>query len=153
MPIRTIREALRFIERHGIVLESARSKVPDLAREIAGEEIRGSWWSHPLANEIYLLLEKVRDSEDVLVCRLVDGKVTFVHRRLWPAIVCLADRFDPVRIAAIHEEHTTSGKHRAIAIDFPKWVPAETMKLAVNLTRESAESVLAGVLPAGKNGG
>ena len=148
MPIRTIREAMRFVERHGIVLESARGKVPNLAREIAGEEIRGSWWSHPLANEIYMLLEKVRDSEDVLVCRLVDGKVTFVHRRLWPALVCLADQLDRARIAAIHEEHTPSGKHRAFAIEFPKWVPSETLKLAGNLPQEAAENALAPILSA-----
>ena len=27
-------------------------------------------------------------SGDVLVCKLVSGKVTFVHRRVWPALAC-----------------------------------------------------------------
>jgi hypothetical protein len=148
MPIKTLREALRFVERHGIVLESARGKVPNLAHEIAGEPIRGSWWSHPKANEIYMLLEKVRASEYVLVCRLVDGKVTFMHRKLWPALVRLATRFDQTRLAAVHEEHTTSGAHRAIAIDFPNWVPAETLKMAQTLKPTDAEKDLAAILPA-----
>lgn len=148
MAIKTLREALRFVEGHGIVLESARGKVPNLAQEIAGEPIRGSWWAHPKGNDIYMLLEKVRDSGDVLVCRLVDGKVTFVHRRLWPALVRLAPRFDKKRLAAVHEEHTATGTHRAIAFDFPKWVPAETRKLALDFKLEDAEKALAAVLPA-----
>ena len=148
MAIHTLREALRFVKHHGIVLESARGKVPNLAQQIAGESIRGSWWSHPKANEIYVLLEKVRDSKSVLVCRLVDGKVTFVHQRLWPALVRLAERFDPARLAAVHEEHTASGAHRAITIDFPKWVPAETFKLARKISMQAAAADLAAIVAA-----
>ena len=41
-------DALAFVERHGIVLESARhAAIPSLAEAIAGEPIRGSWWAHP----------------------------------------------------------------------------------------------------------
>lgn len=58
-----------------------------LAERIAGEPISGSWWGHPAGKEIYRVataLEEARD--EVLVAKLVDGKVTFVHRALWPAL-------------------------------------------------------------------
>jgi hypothetical protein len=37
------KEAIAFVKRHGIVLESARGPVPSLAEAVAGEPIRGSW--------------------------------------------------------------------------------------------------------------
>src|SRR6267378_3690441 len=38
------KEALAFVERHGIVLQAARGPLPNLAETIAGRAIRGSWW-------------------------------------------------------------------------------------------------------------
>src|SRR5205814_8572249 len=40
------KEALAFVERHGIVLQAARGPLPNLAEAIAGGTIRGSWWGH-----------------------------------------------------------------------------------------------------------
>src|SRR5262245_49314944 len=76
----TAREALAFVRKHGIVLQAARGPVPSLAEFVAGGRIRGSWWGHPKGQEIFRLSEAVADSRDVLVCKLVDGKVTYVHR-------------------------------------------------------------------------
>jgi hypothetical protein len=76
------RRALGFVRKHGIVLMAARGPVPSLAEAIAGGPIRGSWWSHPKARQMYRAFEAVRGSGRVLVCRLIGGKVTFVHRRL-----------------------------------------------------------------------
>jgi len=83
----TPQAALAFVEKHGVVLVSARSAVPPLVEAIAGAPIRGSWWAHPKGREIFRILQAVSDSPDVLVCRLVDGKLSLVHRRLWPALV------------------------------------------------------------------
>ena len=64
-------EALRFVERHGLVLESARhARVPSLAEAIAGKPIRGSWWSHPKGKAIFAATRAVREAPDVLVCRV-----------------------------------------------------------------------------------
>jgi hypothetical protein len=78
----TRRQAIAFVRKHGVVLESARGRVPSLAEAVAGGPIKGSWRSHPKSHKIFALTQIVRDSNDVLVCRVVDGKVTFVHRRL-----------------------------------------------------------------------
>src|SRR3989442_15991096 len=80
-------QALAFIREHGVVLEAARGPVPSLAEVIAGEPVRGSWWSHPKSHQIFAVTRAVRESDDVLVCRLIRGKVTFVHRRLCAALV------------------------------------------------------------------
>jgi hypothetical protein len=69
----TPRQALAFVRKHGVVLEAARGPVPSLAEEIAGEPMRGSWWSHPRSQEIFTVTRALRDSGDVLGCRAVEG--------------------------------------------------------------------------------
>jgi hypothetical protein len=54
---------------------------------------------------------------------LVGGKLTLVHKRLWPALVRMADRFPRKSLAGVHQEHTASGKHVNTVAPFPKWVP------------------------------
>jgi hypothetical protein len=135
-------DAIAFVERHGVVLASARGPVPRLTEAIVGGAVSGSWWSHPEGKRIFAILGTVADSKDVLVCRLVDGKVTFVHRRLWPALVRLANRFEPGRVSQVHEEHTASGRHVAREVPFPDWVPAQIAKRASALSEEDALEAL-----------
>lgn len=136
------RQALGFVKRHGVVLASARGRVPTLTHAITGGPIRGSWWSHPKSHAIFRLLNTVHDSRDVLVCRLVDGKVTFIHRRLWPALVRLAGGFPKDRLAAIREVHTAQGRHAIVKTPFPRWVPAAVMKRARGLGEAEACAAL-----------
>jgi hypothetical protein len=43
-----IMDPLAWVREQGVVLQSARGPVPNLAEQIAGEPIRGSWWAtHP----------------------------------------------------------------------------------------------------------
>ena len=103
----------------GMLLESAHGPIPNVAELVAGEPIRGSWWSHPSSHAIFDALNVLADSPDVVRTRLVNGKVTLIHRRLWPALVRLADRLPVERLAALHEEHTASGAHRTGEQPFP----------------------------------
>ena len=130
--------AVRFVEEHGVVLESSHGSVPSLVEASAGEAIRGSWWGHPKGREIFRATRAVRDSADVLVCRLLAGKVTYIHRRLWPALVRLADEIGPRRLDAIREEHTKSGGHKIVTIAFPRWVPTEVKQAAEKLSEAEA---------------
>jgi hypothetical protein len=139
----TPKQGLAFVRRHGIVLQAARGPVRSLAEAIAGGPIRGSWWGHPKGHDIYRVADAISESNDVLVCRLIEGKVTFVHRRLWPALVKLAARFPKGRLAKIWEEHTETGAHRAKSLAFPKWVPAEVLREADALSPADAEALLA----------
>jgi hypothetical protein len=143
----TPREAVAFVERHGVVLQAARGPVPNLAEAITGEAIRGSWWAHAKAREILRAARAVSGSPDVLVCKLVDGKVTYVHRRLWPALIKLASRFGKERIARVWDEHTKSGAHVSRQMVFPDWVPCDVIQEAEKLSTSEAEQVLSRVLP------
>src|SRR6266850_2354112 len=137
------KQALAWVKKWGLAVESARASVPNLAQEVAGEPLRGSWWAHPKGGEIFLLSRAIRRSPDVLVCRLVDGKITYVHRRMWPALVSLAARFSRQRLAALKEVHTAAGKHKLLVTPFPDWVPAEVLQAAQRLTGKKAASQLA----------
>jgi hypothetical protein len=138
----TVIDALTFVRTHGVVLESARGPVPSLAHVIAGERIRGSWWSHPKGTEIFALTRAVRESPDVLVCRLVDGKVTYVHRRLWPALVRVCSQFPSGRLAQISERHTASGRHVVEQIAFSDWVSSDLAMQAARLEEKAALEAL-----------
>lgn len=137
------KQALAFVREHGAVLEAARGPLPSLAVAIAGGPIRGSWWGHPKGHEIFQAAQAVTESGEVLTCRLADGKVTYVHRRLWPALVKLAPRFRRDQLARVWSEHTASGAHRNRREAFPRWVPREVLEQAARLTEEDAERLLA----------
>lgn len=125
-----------------MVLEAGRGPVPSLAETVAGEVIRGSWWGHPRGREIFALTRAIRGWREVLVCRVISGKVTYVHLRLWPALVRLAARFDEDRLAAVHEVHTAAGRHELRITPFPQWVPADVRKAAARLTESDAARLL-----------
>ncbi len=134
----TFEEALTFVKASGVVLESARGPAPSLATTAAGEEIHGNWWGHAKGNEIFLLTRAIRRSPDVLVCRLIGGKITYVHRRLWPALVRLSEELPAGRVVAIEEVHTARGNHEARETLLTEWMSSEILKTAGELSREDA---------------
>ena len=143
----TAEEALAFVERHGIVLEAARHRsIPSLAEAAAGEPLRGSWWAHPAGKSIFALTRAVRESPQILVCRIVDGKISFAHERTWPALARLSARFAPARLARVREIHSDSGAHRVEEIPFPKWLAPETAAAAKQLSEADANRVLGPLL-------
>ena len=134
----TSRRALAFIRKHGVVLESARGPVPSLAEVIAGEPLRGGWRSHPKSHEIFAVTRAVRERADVLVCRLIKGKITFVHRRLWPALVRAAGRLPSVHLSQVREALTSSGRHVTKEVPSPDWGPSSVHAAARTLSEEAA---------------
>ena len=138
----TPRQALAFVRKSGIVLESGRGPVPSLAETIAGEPIRGSWWGHSKGDEIFVCSRAIRNSKEVLTCRLIDGKVTYVHRRLWPALARLSGNFKAERLAPIREIHTAAGKHRIEQVAFAQWLSADARRKSASLSVEKATALL-----------
>src|SRR6516165_6214899 len=80
-------DPVQFVAQNGVVLASGKGPAPSVAEAVAGEPIRGSWWGHAKGSEIFHALGALDDSPDVLCFKLIDGKNTYVHRRLWPALV------------------------------------------------------------------
>ena len=134
--------AMSFVRQHGVVLVSGKGPAPRLTEAIAGEPIKGSWWAHPKSHQIFAILQQLEDSPDILVCRFLAGRVTFVHRRLWPAIVKLASRFQADQLAQIRQEHTATGKHVNHIVPYPKWVTPEIKQEAKLLARQEAMVLL-----------
>lgn len=71
---------------------------------MTGETVKGSWWAHPKAHEIFQCLMEVGESLDVVAAKLVAGKVTLVHRRLWPALLAVAQSREPWQLAGLSKE-------------------------------------------------
>lgn len=137
-------QALAFVEQHGIVLEAARrGAAPSLADAVAAEPLRGNWWSHPRRGEIFAVTRAVRAASSVLTCRLVDGRISFVHERLWPALARLADLFPHERLARLQETHTARGTHRVVETPFPQWLPLHVAAAAGRLDEAQARALLA----------
>lgn len=135
-------DLLPVLAEHGMLLESARGPIPNGAELAAGEPIRGSWWAHPAAHQIYDVLNGMRDSPDVVRLRLINGKITLVHRRVWPALARLEGCFPPEALARVDEVHTASGRHRATSVPFAEWLPAAERRAGEALGRDEAVALL-----------
>lgn len=134
-------EALSFIREQGVVLASANGPAARLTEFIIGEPIRGSWWAHPKSHQIFAVLQSLSESKDILTCRLIGGKLTLIHRRLWPALVRAADLFSAWQLAQVHQKHTPSGRHLRLEVAFPDWVPRQVLEEAQRLPVAEAHSV------------
>ena len=92
--VAAFQQVFEALQRDGLLLESD-SQLPSVASIIAGEAIRGSWWGHPQGNIIYQVANDLCVHPDILVTKLVSGKITFVHRQLWPAVIGVGTAGEP----------------------------------------------------------
>jgi len=86
---RALRRVLDRLEELGLLLEQDRD-LPSVVALVTGDKPRSSWWSHPKGRLVFAVLSRLREHEDVLFTKLLAGKVTLVHRRLWPALLAVA---------------------------------------------------------------
>jgi len=135
-------DGVELVAEHGMLLQSGRGPIPSLPELVVGEPIKGSWWAHPAHDEIFRVLNEAADSDDIVRLRLVQRKLTLVHRRLWPAVVRVAATLGVDRLAAVTEEHTPTGKHRVDETPFPQWVPDQVARDAAALTEDEAFGLL-----------
>ena len=94
MPIAGIDAALREVERCGLLM-LADAKLSSLTTLIAGEPVRGSWWSHPRGKAIFAVSSALAEHDDVVALKLVASKVTFIHRKLWPSLLAVVTAREP----------------------------------------------------------
>ena len=93
-PSTNLQLAIDCLGRYGLLLESDRA-LPSVVSLIAAEPVSGSWWGHPLGEAIHQVTRQLADHPDVLVTKLVSGKVTYVHRRLWSVVLALGLAREP----------------------------------------------------------
>jgi hypothetical protein len=87
--IRTQHDALELIREKRVVTEVPSHGPTSLVGEVIGD-VTGSWREHAKGRLVYRLGRQLRASPEVLAVRLVDGKVAFVDRSLWPEVYRIA---------------------------------------------------------------
>ena len=99
----TIEDLLERLQEHDLLLDTD-AKLPSITGLIAGDTGGRSWWTHPLAKQMYRLSCALGDHPDVLVAKLISGKVTSIHRPLWPAIVAIGTAREPWQMDGLSKE-------------------------------------------------
>jgi hypothetical protein len=92
--------ALEALVEYGLLLETD-AALPSVAALVAGGPVRGSWWGHPQGHAIFAVARGLADHPDVLIARLVSGKLTYVHRRWWPELTSLGSARDPWQMVGL----------------------------------------------------
>jgi len=88
------------LRRYGLLLESD-PRLPSVVSLVAGKAIRGSWWGHPIGSAIYRETNKLADRSDVVVLKLLNGKVTFVLDNLWPHLYAIGSCGEPWQLSGM----------------------------------------------------
>jgi len=96
------RRALAALRRHGILLQ-ADARLPSVSSIVAGAPVRGSWWAAPEAHAIYDVCQRLDHHADVALARLVCGKLTYMHRSLWPALAVAGIAREPWKTEGLSE--------------------------------------------------
>lgn len=86
------------LQRIGLLLEHDK-QWPSATALIAGEPIAGSWWGHARGHEIYATLGELEQGSGALCVKLVAGKRTYVHPRLYGAFFALLEAHRPSSLA------------------------------------------------------
>ena len=79
----------RALAKHGLLLLQDKTAL-DIVSMMAGEKLSTSWWGHAAGHAIFACLERLDDDPDVIATRLVDRKITYLHRDLWPSFLAIA---------------------------------------------------------------
>ena len=85
----SFQSVVRKLQETGILLLSDKA-LPNVVALVAGPKVKGSWWGHERGHDIFRDLKKLDADPDSLTTRLVSGKVTYLHRRLWPDFLSVA---------------------------------------------------------------
>jgi hypothetical protein len=96
------RSVFEEFRKHGMLLQSD-ARLPSLTRLVAGERVSGSWWSHPKAHAIFAIAEQLSDHPDTVTTKLLSGKRTYVHRKLWPQLFSIATAQAPWQLEGISQ--------------------------------------------------
>ena len=94
---------LQELETLGVLLKTD-PKLPSVCALVAGEAVKGSWWTHPRSRDMFRVLTELEAHPDVLVAKLISGKDTFIHRTLWPAVLSVGAAREEWQMAGLDQE-------------------------------------------------
>lgn len=76
------------LDKFGVLMLTDPS-LPSLVAVISGKPVKGSWWGHPKGNLMYNISNELMDSPEILTLKLINKKITFIHRRHWNALLSI----------------------------------------------------------------
>jgi hypothetical protein len=94
---------MRALRKEGLLLMSDPS-LPSITNLVAGERVKGSWWNHKRGFEIWRVLKSMSTVPGSLETRLVSGKVTFVHRKLWDYVLTICTSMEDWQTRSLSNE-------------------------------------------------
>jgi hypothetical protein len=128
--------------KHGIFLLSD-PVLPSLVTLIAEKPVKGSWWGHPKGHLIYNLSQKIEDDPDILTIKLINKKITYLHKRHWNAFFSLVTSKSDWQLKGLSISHRSlmemvqkNGSIRADDNSFNK-TPTEIGKIAAKLEEKA----------------
>ena len=85
------------LQKYGLLLRTD-ANLPNVCDLVAGEKVSGSWWAHPRSHAIFRVDGELADDPDVLMTKLISGKVTYLHRPLWAPVIAVGRGREPWQI-------------------------------------------------------
>jgi hypothetical protein len=133
---------------HQVVAEAAKGlPIPSVVRHIVGAEFSGGWWSLQNSSTIFNALQRLRDREDILVCKLAKGKVTLVHQNSFLPLVSLASKFPSRALDKVEERHLDDGQHALTSVPVEIWWAASHPAQSTLLSEATALERLNDLVP------
>jgi hypothetical protein len=84
-----LQAAVVRLQEWGLMLASDQA-LPSLPSLVVERHVAGSWWADPEANLIYQSARRLAGHPDVVYVVLVSAKLTYLHKRLAPALLAVA---------------------------------------------------------------
>lgn len=100
--VRTIEAAREWLEKVGYAPMAANVEGHvSLVEAITGERLKKSWWGHKDGKLIFAIASQLED--EALGLKLLEGKMTLVHRSLWPEVLAkvTSEEFRAPRLKAL----------------------------------------------------
>jgi hypothetical protein len=79
----------------------ADAALPSVASLVAQAPTGGSWWAHSQSHAIFKAAKHLASHPDVLTARLLGSKVTFIHKKLWPALMAVGTSREPWQLEGL----------------------------------------------------
>jgi hypothetical protein len=118
------------LERRGLLLVQGQAEAPSVADLHAGAPVttRGYSWDYMPA---WRLRDELAARDDVAVVKLLRGRTTLVHRRLWPAVEALARA---ARAGVLADQATTGRRELLEAIERSPGAPGAALQRGLALS-------------------
>jgi len=91
------------LRRNGLLLESD-SAFPNVVSLVVGERLEGSWWGHRDGHLIFSVMKRLRSCPEILLAKLISGKITLIYKALWPELLAVGSARDRWQIANLSND-------------------------------------------------